>query len=121
MNRRILISAMFFLALGGLLLHYRIHPFTGIYRIATIASLIDAFLITALLCARKSAIYGLLLKGMLTILGVVLMWDFSIDSFAGKHPSFSDWIFKSTLADILIALAGFLIAKAIYDLYHKVN
>ena len=112
---------MFFLALGGFLLHYRIHPFIGVYRLATISSLIDAFLITALLCARGSAIYGLLLKGMLTILGVILMGHFSIFGFIGKNPTLSDWIFKSTLADILVALSGFLIAKAIYDSYYKQN
>ena len=121
MNRRILIVAMFFLALGGYLLHYRIHPFVGVYRLATISSLIDAFLITALLCARGSAIYGLLLKGMLTILGIILMGHFSILGFIGKNPTLSDWIFKSTLADILVALSGFLIAKAIYDSYYKQN
>lgn len=112
---------MFFLALGGLLLHYRIHPFVGIFRLATIVSLLDTFLITALLCVRGSAIYGLLLKGLFTILGVVLMGHFSIAGFIGKNPTLSDWVFKSTLADILIALAGFLIAKAIYDSYYKVN
>lgn len=111
---------MFFLALGGFLLHYRIHPFTGIFRVATIASLLDAFLITALLCRRQFAVYGLVLKGMFTILGVILMGHFSIDGFAGKNPTLSDWIFKSTLPDILIALAGFLIAKVVYDSYHKV-
>ncbi len=110
---------MFFLALGGFLLHYRIHPFTGIFRVATIASLSDVFLITALLCRRQTAIYGLLLKGMFVILGAILMGHFSITEFIGKNPTLSDWIFKSTLADILIALAGFLIAKAIYDSYFK--
>ena len=119
MNRRILIIAMFFLALGGFLLHYRIHPFVGIYKIATIASLLDVFLITALLCRRTSAIYGLLLKGMFTILGLILMGHFSIAGFSGKHPTLLDWIFKSTLADILISIAGFLIAQAIYDSYFK--
>lgn len=119
MNRRILIIAMFFLALGGFLLHYRIHPFVGIYRIARIVSLLDVFLVTALLCARKSAIYGLLLKGIFTILGAVLMGHLSVAGFIGKNPTFSDWVFKSTLADILIALSGFLIARAIYDSYSK--
>jgi hypothetical protein len=119
MNRRILIIAISFLALGGFLLHYRIHPFIGIYRVATIVSLLDVFLVTALLCTRTSAVYGLLLKGMFTILGVILMGHLSIAGFVGKNPTLSDWIFKSTLADILVALAGFLIAKVIYDSYFK--
>ncbi|MDD5109361.1 MAG: hypothetical protein PHC29_07685 [Candidatus Omnitrophica bacterium] len=119
MNRRILIIAMFFLALGGFLLHYRIHPFVGIYRLARIVSLLDVFLVTAFLCARSTAIYGLLLKGMFTILAVVLMGNFSVSGFIGKNPTLSDWIFKSTLADILIALSGFLIAKVVYDSYYK--
>lgn len=121
MNRRILIVAVFFLALGGLLLHLRIHPFIGAYRLAIIVSLLDVFLITALLCTQTYAIYGLLLKGMFTILAVILMSHLSIAGFAGKNPTLSDWIFKSTLADILIALSGFLIAKAVYDSYSKGN
>ena len=119
MNRRILIIAMFFLALGGFLLHYRIHPFVGIYRFATIISLLDVFLITALFCARQSVIYGLLLKGMFTILAVIFMGHFSIVGLIGKNPTLLDWIFKSTLADILVALSGFLIAKAIYESYSR--
>lgn len=119
MNRRILIISMFLLALGGFLLHYRIHPFVGIYRFAIIVSLLDVFLVTALLCVRSLAIYGLVLKGMFTILAVVLMGHFSIVGFIGKNPTLSDWVFKSTLADILIALSGFLITRAIYDSYFK--
>jgi len=50
---------------------------------------------------------------------VFYLGHFSIAGFTGKHPTLSDLIFKSTLADILVALSGFLIAKAIYDSYFK--
>lgn len=123
MNRKALIFAMFLIALGGWMLHYRIHPpfvatkFNFSHALASIFSLIDAALITTLFCFRKTAVYGFLLKGMFAIFAIILMGHFSIVDLSKKNPAFLDWIFKSTLPDIFVALGGFLIAKAIYDSY----
>lgn len=85
--------------------------------LASIFSLIDIVLITALFCWRKTAVYAFLLKGMLAIFAVVLMGHFSIVELSKINPTVFDWIFQSTLPDILIALATFLVAKAVYNSY----
>lgn len=87
--------------------------------LASIFSLIDIILVTLLFCWRKTVIYGFLLKGLFAIFAVVLMGHFSIADLINKNPTYADWILRSTLADILVALAGFLIAKAIYNSYFK--
>lgn len=124
MKRKTLEFAVFLVALGGGMLHYRIHPpfvvptgFSFSHALASIFSTIDIFLITALLCFRKTVVYGFLFKGMFAIFAVVLMSHFAIADLANKNPTFFDWIFKSTLPDIFVALGGFFIAKAIYDSY----
>jgi len=144
MNKGALILAMFLVALGGGMLHYRVHPplvdvkpqfeiqrqggqatilaakkFSFSHGLASIFSLIDIFLITTLFLSRRTVIYGFLLKGIFTIFAVVLMSHFSIAGLLNKNTALLDWVFKSTLPDSLIALGGFLIAKAVYDSYFK--
>ena len=144
MNKGALILAMFLVALGGGMLHYRVHPplvdvrpqlevqrqgeqviissakkFSFSHSLASIFSFIDIFLITALFLSRRTVIYGFLLKGIFAIFAVVLMSHFSIAGLLNKNTAFLDWVFKSTLSDILIALGGFFVAKAIYDSYFK--
>lgn len=144
MNRGALIFAMFLIALGGGMLHYRIHPpfveekpqaeahqsqheaimpgekhFSFSHALGSIFSFIDIFLITGLFLSRRTVVYGFLSKGMLAIFAIVLMGHFSIVDLSQKNPAFLDWIFKSTLPDIFVALGGFLVGKAIYDSYFK--
>lgn len=136
----ILVLAMFLIALGGGLLHYRIHQpfvdnpapehqpgqeiivsvgkkFSLPHGLASVFSLLDIVLITALFCSRKTAGYGFLFKGLFAIFGIILMGHFSISALSKSNPGFSDWIFRSTLPDILVVLGGFFIGKAIYDSY----
>ncbi len=47
------------------------------------------------------------------------MGHFSIVDLISKNPKFLDWIVKSTFPDILVALGGFLIGKAIYNSYFE--
>lgn len=130
MNRRHLIIALFVLSLGGGMLHFRIHPpfvallppatgkvFEFSHAAAVAISLLNVFVITALFLSKRTVVYGFLFKGMSVIFAIVLMGHFSIVDLSRKNPTLYDWVFKSTLADILIALTGFFIAKAIYDSY----
>lgn len=149
MNRTILIVAMFLLALDGGILHYRIHPpfadivpqetghiheegtlhqhsqaaagkrFDFSHGMATLFSLADIVLITALFLRKGTAIYGLLLKGMLAIFGAVMMTHFSIVELSGQGLTLPLWLLNSALPSILVAVAGFLLAKAIYESYLK--
>lgn len=123
MKRRAEVFAIFFVALGGGMLHYRVHPpfvsgkFLFSHALASIFSFVDVVVITTLLSFRKTVVYGFLFKGLFAILAVVLMSHFTIADLSSKNPTFLDWIFKSTLPDIFVALGGFFIAKAIYDSY----
>ena len=111
------------LALGAFLLHYRIHPImigdTGQFSfpgfMATFLIVIDILLVPYLLSIKEKAAYGFLLNGMIAILGIIVMGHFSLAKMQVITPY--NLLFNSTLADILIAGADFLISKVIYDSY----
>lgn len=125
--RRFLFGALFLMALSGLLLHLRIHPiwapdkanpeivlFRGSLVAATVFPLLDVILVTFLFCSRRTAVYGYVLNGFIVIFGTVLMAHFSIAGLAPKDPPLLDWIMKSTLPDIGLAWADFLVGAALY-------
>lgn len=143
--RKVLIVALFFTALGALSLHLRIHPvfveqksvqgaeqqpapgtskeeaqssFSGKHFLASLFCFIDLVLVTWLFCYKKTAAYAFMLNGLLAIFGAILMSHFTIAHLWGTGASLADWIYlKSTLADIIILLADFLIGEAVYDSY----
>lgn len=130
MNRKTLIVALFLMALGGFLLHYRIHPFMlpdkahpgmmlfdGTKFLASFLSMVDLVIVTVLFMSRRTALYGYLLNGMIVIYGSILMAHFSMAGLAGKELPLIDIILRSTIPDITIAGADFLIGKALYDNY----
>ncbi|HMK43860.1 MAG TPA: hypothetical protein VK445_06955 [Dissulfurispiraceae bacterium] len=129
-ERRALIAALFLISLGGLLLHYRIHPFlipdkanpailifSGTKLVASLLSFVDVVIVPLLFLSRRTALYGYLLNGLLVIYGSVLMAHFSIAGLAGKTFPVSELILRSTLPDIAIAWTDFFIGKALYDSY----
>jgi|OpeIllAssembly_1097287.scaffolds.fasta_scaffold667243_2 hypothetical protein len=132
MKKNTLLSALFLLALSGLLLHLRIHYFMvpdklhpgefifdGTKLLASLLPLIDVIVVTALFMSRKTAVYGYLLNGLIVIYGTILMAHYSIAEIAAKLIPFPAMILKSTLPDIGIAWADFFVGKALYDLYMK--
>jgi hypothetical protein len=129
MAKRVLLIALFLLAVSGLLLHYRIHNFMVPDKLNTelfafdstkflsfIFPLIDAIFVTLLFLSRKTAVYGYLLNGMIVIYGTVFMLHFSIAEISAKSIPPDAWILKSTLPDIGIAWCDFFIGKALYEL-----
>jgi hypothetical protein len=146
-NRCALITALFLLALGAFSLHLRIHPvfvedkhtheakedhhheateektgasFNGTHFLAAFFSFVDLLLITALFCFKRSAIYAFLLNGMFCILGTILMGHFTMAQLWGTGASLADWLYlKSTLADIFVVGADFLLGKAVYESYNS--
>lgn len=127
-TRRVLLASLVLLALGGCLLHLRVHPiflpdkahpgatiFRPSFVMATVLPLLDLALVTLLFTSRRTAVYGHLLNGLLVIYGSVLMGHFSIAMLASKSPTLMDWVLKSTLADIAIAWGDFFAGKALYD------
>jgi hypothetical protein len=129
MTKRILLIALFLIAVSGLLLHYRIHNFMvpdklnpGVFVfdstrfLSFIFPLIDVILVTLLFTSRKTAVYGYLLNGLIVIYGTVFMAHFSIAELTTKSIPLKDWVLKSTIPDIGIAWVDFFIGKALYDL-----
>lgn len=127
-TRRTLLWALLFVALGGFLLHYRIHPFLvpdrehpgrllfhGSFLAASLLPLLDVVVVTALFSARRTAVWGYLLNGLIVIYGTVLMAHFSIAMLGPKGPAAVDWLLKSTFPDILVAWGDFMIGKALYN------
>ena len=132
MKKNTLLTALFLLAISGLMLHYRIHNFMVADKMnpgsfifdspkfmATLFPLIDALLVTALFMTRRTAVYGYLLNGLIVIFGTIFMAHFSIAEITAKSIPFPAMLLKSTLPDIGIAWGDFLVGKALYDLYMK--
>jgi hypothetical protein len=126
-SRRLLLGALFLMALAALMLHLRIHPFlipdksspgTMIFRPSFVAAsllpLLDVILVTLLFSSRRTAVYGHLLNGLIVIYGTVLMSHFSIAALAPQSLSPLNWIMKSTLPDIGLAWADFCVGAALY-------
>lgn len=132
MKKGTLLTALFLLAASGLMLHLRIHFFMvpdklhpGEYifnntkLLASLLPLIDVIVVTALFVNRKTAVYGYLLNGLIVIYGSILMAHYSIAEIIAKSIPFPAMLIKSTLPDIGIAWADFLVGKALYDLHIK--
>jgi hypothetical protein len=132
MKKSTLLTILALLAVSGLLLHYRVHNFMvadklhpgsfvfdGTKFLATLFPLIDVMLVTALFMSRKTAVYGYLLNGLIVIYGTIFMAHFSLTEMAAKSIPLQAMFLKSTLPDIGIAWADFLVGKALYDLYMK--
>jgi hypothetical protein len=126
-HRRMLLTALFLMALAALLLHLRIHPiwkadkvnpeillFRASFVAATLFPLLDVVLVTLLFAFRRTAVYGYVLNGFLVIYGTVLMAHFSIAGLAPKAPPLIAWITHSTFPDIALAWADFLVGAALY-------
>ena len=127
-TRRSLLWALVLVALGGLLLHYRIHPyllpdkehpgqtiFRGSFLAATLLPLVDLIGVTALFMSRRTAPLAFLVNGLLVVYGTVLMGHYSIATLAPKGPSLADWLLRSTFADIALAWGDFMIGRALYE------
>ena len=132
MKKNTLLTALFLLAVSGLMLHYRIHNFMVVDKLnpdsfifdsskfmASLFPLIDAVLVTALFMSRRTAVYGYLLNGIIVMYGTIFMAHFSIAEIAAKSVPFPAMLLKSTLPDIGIAWGDFFVGKALYDLYMK--
>jgi len=132
MNKKTLLTALFLMALAGLMLHYRIHTFMVPDKVdpsvvtfdatrflSFIFPLLDVVVVTALFLSRRTSAYGYLLNGIIVIYGTVFMSHFSIAELTARSAPAADWVLRSTLPDIAIAWGDFLVGKALYDLYQR--
>lgn len=131
--RHLLLTALILMATAALYLHLRIHPFlvpvkenpgqtvfVGSFLAATILPLLDLIVVSLLFTTRRTAVYGFVLNGMLVILGTVLMTHFAMVKLSVEPPQpLYLLLFKSTLPDIVLAWADFLVAAALYHLWQR--
>lgn len=122
MNRKkkieaILIAGLFFLALGGWLLHLRIHTLVkdADNIIPLMAGIISVFCIPLLFWFDSTVTLAYIINGFLAIVGTIIMAQFSIVNFNGP-ATIGNIILNSTLADISILWGKFAIGKALFDL-----
>ena len=115
-TRQQLWVALVALALGASLLHFRIHPPDELSDVwPNLFSWLDLVVVSLLFTTRRTAVYGYVLNGMLVIFGTVLMAHLSIVKLAAEPPQpFYLLLFKSTLPDIGLAWADFLVGAALY-------
>jgi hypothetical protein len=132
MKKTSLLSALVLLAVGGLLLHARVHPFMQPDKLSPgnlifdltrffsfIFSLTDVVVVTLLFLSRKTAIYGYMLNGLIAIYGTVIMTHFSIVDMSVHSIPLSQILIRTTLPDIGICWADFFVGKALYDYYRS--
>lgn len=114
--------ALVSLSIGGLALHYRIHPpqtdLTHLW--ATLFCSIDLILVSTLFLFRSTAVYALLLNSFIAYLGIIMMSDLSITATLKGAIQVSPkeqplaWLLQTTFADIAILMGDFLVGMALY-------
>jgi hypothetical protein len=115
--KTILIFGLFFISLGGWLLHLRIHSPSAhpANYIPFFIGLANFAVIPWLFFFRPLINWAYILNGMSVIVGIILMADFSL----GKLPPELSWsaiFLNTTLADIMVLAGKFMFGKALFDL-----
>lgn len=110
------------LALGAIMLHYKMHPpqesLTHLW--ATLFCLIDLVLVSVLFLFKGTAVWALLLNSFIAYLGIIMMTDLTIVStYAGwiKASLWNQpfqWVMDSMVPNIAILVADFLVGLALY-------
>ena len=112
-----LVAGLFFLSLGGWLLHLRIHPLSKLpaHYIPFFAGLLGCTLLPALFLFRKTTAYAYVINGMLVILGTITMAHFSL-SHLPAHITFSTLFMGTMFPDIAMLLGNFAVGKTLFEL-----
>lgn len=115
--RLILILAIFFLALGGWLLHLRMHPTTKDAEnyIPLVAGFISVFVIPVLFIFRSTISFAYLLNGMTVIIGTIAMTRFTIEN-PPKVWTYETIFLGTLFADIMILWGKFALGKALFEM-----
>jgi hypothetical protein len=115
--RVLLIFSLIGIALGGFLLHTRIHPLEKDAGniIPAVSGILSIVVITLLFCFRQTIAYGYVLNGMTVILGTITMAHYSL-----KHPpevwTLQTVLFGTLLPDIIVLWAKLAVGKALIEL-----
>ena len=120
--RVVLILAIFFLALGGWLLHLRIHPLAKDAEnyIPFVAGFISVIVIPVLFIFRSTISFAYLLNGMTVIIGTITMAHFTIEN-PPQVLTLKTIFWGTLLADIILLWGKFAVGKALFDLDSVIN
>jgi hypothetical protein len=120
--RLTLILAIFFIALGGWLLHLIIHPPASKVAnyIPAVAGFISVIIIPVLFIFRTTTPFAYLLNGMTVIIGTITMAHFSIEH-SPQAWTLQTILFGTLLADIILLWGKFAIGKAIFEMEITIN
>lgn len=112
------ILSLFFLSLGGWMLHFLIHPVSAssAYLVPFCCGLVSVLLVPMMLNYKKTAIPGYLLNGFSVVIGTVVMAHYSLSDLP-QPLTFSTILFRTTLPDIFILLPKLLIGQMILRHY----
>jgi hypothetical protein len=127
--RYALLLALFFLALGGMFIHYFVHPplidldgdgtreiiFTNMA--ATLFGLLDVILVTFLFSRKSSASWGYMLNGLIVIYGTVIMVHSGIAKIYAPGVPLYRYLLVPTFPDIVIAWADFFMGYLMFKLW----
>jgi hypothetical protein len=116
--RILLLTALVTMALGGFLLHLRIHPYAKnpSFLINVVAGLLSIGVVPLLFAMRRTVHYGYVLNGFITIVAVVTMAHFSFAHPPEGSLTLKAILLKTTLADIFIVCGKFFVGKVLFDL-----
>ena len=105
------------IALGGWLLHLRIHHpgAAGPNVIPFTSGLISLVIVVGLLINHGTVIYGYILNGMLVIFGTITMAHFSWAKMP-RPATLTTLLLMTLLADIMLLWGKFGVGKAVFEL-----
>ncbi|MDP1991469.1 MAG: hypothetical protein Q8K00_10640 [Syntrophales bacterium] len=115
--RSILLGALIALALGGFMLHSRIHPIAQnpSFLVPFCAGILSSVVVPLLFLFPRTIPYGYVLNGFLAIIGTIAMAHFSLVHWPAP-ATLQTILLKTLLADILILWGKFFVGKALFDL-----
>jgi hypothetical protein len=115
--RILLVLGLFFISLGGWVLHMRIHPISKlpVNGVPFVVGLISVTAIPVMFLFRRTMAYAYVINGMLVIIGTITMTHFSF-----AHPPdqirFQTLVMGTLFPDILILFTNFMLGKALFEL-----
>ncbi|MFZ5515050.1 MAG: hypothetical protein ACOY90_00320 [Candidatus Zhuqueibacterota bacterium] len=120
-NRQVLnlIVALFFISLGGWLLHLRVHPIADnpAHYIPFVFGLLNVFVAPFLFYFKPTALLAYLINGFGVILGAITMAAFSLSALS-QPVTASELILKTTLADIFILFPKLMLGQMILKQFY---
>ena len=112
-----LVAGLFFVSLGGWLLHMRIHPISNlaVNWVPFLAGLISVMAIPVMFLFRRTVAYAYVINGMLVIIGTITMTHFSFAR-PPEKIGFLTLVTETLFMDILILFTNFMLGKALFEL-----